>query len=60
MVEDGYLMITGDKQDISCEARSLVAFIDGYVIQTIIGVGGVNIDETIEKLSRIIDEQPAV
>ncbi len=60
MVEDGYLMITGDKQDISCEARSLIAFIDGYVIQTIIGVKEVNIDETIEKLSRIIDEQPSV
>ena len=57
MVEEGYLMITGDKQDISGEARSLVAVLDGYVIQAIIGMGDVNVEETVEKLSRIIDEQ---
>ena len=57
MVEEGYLMITGDKQDISGEARSLVAVLDGYVIQAIIGMGAVNVEETVEKLSRIIDEQ---
>jgi len=56
MVEEGYLMITGDKKDISGEARSLVAVLDGYVIQTILGLSEVNVDDTIETLSRIIDD----
>ncbi len=60
MIEDAYLLITGDKQDISIEARSLVSFIDGYIIQTILGIGEVDIDETIKKLSRIIDEPPVI
>ncbi len=58
MVEEGYLMITGDNRDISGEARSLVAVLDGYMIQAVIGMDKVNVDETIEKLSRIIDDGP--
>lgn len=56
MIEEGYLMITGDKKNIAIEARALVAFIDGAIIQTILRLEDFDVDLTIEKLSRIIDD----
>lgn len=55
MIERGYMMLTGDKKDISVEARGLVAFIDGYIIQTILGIPDIDVDVTISRLSKIID-----
>lgn len=60
MIEDGYSLITDDHRNITNEARSLVALIDGFVIQSIIGVGEIQVDKIIGILTKIIDEEGGI
>lgn len=55
MIEDGFALITNDDQNIATEARTLVAVIDGLIIQSIIGIDDIQVDDVIRKLSRIIE-----
>ncbi len=55
MIEDGFELITNETQDITTEARSLVAVIDGLIIQSILGIGDIQVDDIVRNLSRIIE-----
>ncbi len=55
MIEDGFALITSDTQDIATEARSLVAVIDGFIIQSILGIGDIHVDDIVRTLSGIIE-----
>jgi AcrR family transcriptional regulator len=54
LVEDGYFKITSDAKDLSAQSRLFVAVIDGFVIQTMLGVDDFDIEKTVRLLSQII------
>lgn len=55
MMEEGFALITNDTQDVATEVRSLVAVIDGFIIQSILGIGDIQVDTIVRKLSRLIE-----
>lgn len=55
MMEEGFALITNNKQKLSNEARSLVAVIDGLIIQSILGIGDFQVDDIVKVASRMID-----
>lgn len=55
MMEEGFSMITNNKQELAIEARSLVAVIDGFIIQSILGIGDIQVDSIVKVVSRMIE-----
>jgi hypothetical protein len=55
MMEEGFAMITNNKQELAIEARSLVAVIDGFIIQSILGIGDIQVDNIVKIVSRMVE-----
>lgn len=56
MFEEGYEIITSKQQDIRVQARIMVAAIDGFIIQSIVGAREISVDDIVEKISGIIED----